>query len=138
MACALIDAGADVNIATRLTLYKRVSEARNEETLRELQVEFIDRFGLLPDPAARLFDAARLRTLAEPLGIVKLRAHAKGAVLEFGSQPKIDPMKLIKLMQAQPRVYKLEGQKKLHISAELPTVEGRVESLGKLLTTLAT
>ena len=137
-ASALIPSDYVDDIATRLTLYKRVSEARNEETLRELQVEFIDRFGLLPDPAARLFDAARLRTLAEPLGIVKLRAHAKGAVLEFGSQPKIDPMKLIKLMQAQPRVYKLEGQKKLHISAELPTVEGRVESLGKLLTTLAT
>ena len=117
--------------------FKRVSEAKSEDALRELQVEFIDRFGLLPTQVERLFDQASLRAKAEPLGLKKLRAHAKGAVLEFGPNPKIDSMKLIKLMQAQPKVYKLEGQKKLHITAEMPTVEGRVESLGKLLTTLA-
>jgi len=137
-ASALIPSDYVDDIATRLTLYKRVSEAKTEDVLRELQVEFIDRFGLLPEPAQRLFEAAQLRTLAEPLGLVKLRAHAKGAVLEFGVAPKIDSMKLIKLMQAQPKVYKLEGQKKIHISAELPTVEGRVDSLNKLLATLVT
>ncbi len=136
-ASALIPSEYVDDIATRLTLYKRVSESKDEDALRELQVEFIDRFGLLPQQVERLFDQARLRALAEPLGIKKLRAHAKGAVLEFGLNPKIDSMKLIKLMQAQPKVYKLEGQKKLHISAEMPTVEGRVESLGKLLATLA-
>ena len=134
---ALIPSDYVPDIATRLALYKRVAEAGNEDALRELQVEFIDRFGLMPEAAERLFDQARLRALAEPLGIRKLRAHAKGAVLEFGPQPKVDTMKLIGLIQKQPRVYKLEGQKKLHISAELPTVDGRTESLGKLLATLA-
>ena len=136
-ASALIPGDYVDDIATRLTLYKRVSEAKDEDALRELQVEFIDRFGLLPTQVERLFDQASLRTKAEPLGLKKLRAHAKGAVLEFGSNPKIDSMKLIKLMQAQPKVYRLEGQKKLHITAEMPTVEGRVESLSKLLTSLA-
>lgn len=136
-ASALIPGEYVDDIATRLTLYKRVSEAKDEDALRELQVEFIDRFGLLPTQVERLFDQASLRAKAEPLGLKKLRAHAKGAVLEFGPNPKIDSMKLIKLMQAQPKVYKLEGQKKLHITAEMPTVEGRVESLSKLLTTLA-
>ena len=135
-ASALIPSDYVDDIATRLTLYKRVSEANSEDALRELQVEFIDRFGLLPTQVERLFDQASLRAKAEPLGLTKLRAHAKGAVLEFGPNPKIDSMKLIKLMQAQPKVYKLEGQKKLHIAAEMPTVEGRVESLSKLLVTL--
>ncbi|MES2683480.1 MAG: transcription-repair coupling factor [Pseudomonadota bacterium] len=135
-ASALIPSEYVDDIATRLTLYKRVSEAKNDEALTELQVEFIDRFGLLPQQVERLFDQARLRAMAEPLGLKKLRAHAKGAVLEFGPNPKIDSMKLIKLMQAQPKVYKLEGQKKLHIAAEMPTVEGRVAALSKLLATL--
>jgi len=134
---ALIPGDYVDDIATRLTLYKRVSEAKSQEALTELQVEFIDRFGLLPPQVERLFDQARLRAMAEPLGLTRLRVHAKGAVLEFGPNPKIDSMKLIKLMQAQPKVYKLEGQKKLHITAEMPTVEGRVESLSKLLATLA-
>ena len=134
---AIIPAEYVDDIATRLTLYKRVAEARTPLELDELKVEFIDRFGLLPEPAERLFDAATLRSLAEPLGIVRLRAHAKGATLEFNAQPNIDPMKLLKLMQVQPKVYRLEGQKKLHISAELPDVAQRVESLRKLLAALA-
>ena len=137
-ASALIPSDYVDDIATRLTLYKRVSEAKDADSLRELQVEFIDRFGLLPAQVERLFDQASLRAKAEPLGLKKLRAHAKGAVLEFGPNPRIDSMKLIKLMQAQPKVYKLEGQKKLHITAEMPTVESRVESLTKLLGALAT
>ncbi|ROH85942.1 transcription-repair coupling factor [Stagnimonas aquatica] len=134
---ALIPSDYVPDIATRLALYKRVAEASSEDALRELQVEFIDRFGLLPPAAERLFDQARLRTLAEPLGIRKLRAHAKGAVLEFGPQPKLDPTKLIALIQKQPKVYKLEGQKKLHISAELAAIDLRVDSLSKLLATLS-
>ena len=134
---ALIPSDYVPDIATRLALYKRVAEASSEDALRELQVEFIDRFGLLPPAAERLFDQARLRTLAEPLGIRKLRAHAKGAVLEFGPQPKLDPTKLIALIQKQPKVYKLEGQKKLHISAELAAIDLRVDSLAKLLATLS-
>ncbi|MDP3856128.1 MAG: transcription-repair coupling factor [Stagnimonas sp.] len=133
---ALIPSDYVPDIATRLALYKRVAEASSEDALRELQVEFIDRFGLLPLPTERLFDQARLRALAEPLGIRKLRAHGKGAVLEFGPNPKLDSMKLIGLIQKQPKVYRLEGQKKLHISAELAAVELRVESLAKLLATL--
>jgi transcription-repair coupling factor (superfamily II helicase) len=136
-ASALIPDDYVPDIATRLTLYKRVAEAGTAEDLRELQVEFIDRFGLLPDPAKRLFDAAELRTLCHKLGITKLRAHAKGASLEFEHEPKINPTKLIGLIQKQPKVYQLEGQKKLHITAELPTVELRVETLTKLLSLIA-
>src|SRR6185312_6363726 len=42
------------DINARLTLYKRISSARDEEELRELQVEMIDRFGLLPEPVKHL------------------------------------------------------------------------------------
>ncbi len=37
------------DVHMRLVLYKRISNARNDDKLRELQVEMIDRFGLLPD-----------------------------------------------------------------------------------------
>ncbi|MDO6806364.1 hypothetical protein Q4595_28160, partial [Wenyingzhuangia sp. 1_MG-2023] len=38
----------DVN--SRLTLYKRIANGQSDNELKELQVEMIDRFGLLPDP----------------------------------------------------------------------------------------
>ncbi len=126
------------DVHTRLVLYKRVAETQDEPALDELKVELIDRFGLLPLQAERLFDAARLRQLGEKLGFSKIRVGAKTAMLDFGPQPRIEPIKLIKLIQSQPRVYKLEGQKRLNITAkELEEPGGRAALLTALLQRLA-
>ncbi|EEJ3340340.1 transcription-repair coupling factor, partial [Salmonella enterica subsp. enterica] len=66
----------DVN--TRLSFYKRIASAKNENELEEIKVELIDRFGLLPDPARNLLDIARLRQQAQKLGIRKLEGNEKG------------------------------------------------------------
>lgn len=132
-AACLIPGNYVPDIAQRLTLYKRVAEAKNEVELRELRVEFIDRFGLLPEPVENLFEQAQLRFKAAKLGLSKLRIHSKGAVLDFGPEPRLNTAQLIGLIQKQPKVYKLEGQKKLHISTELPTVAVRIEKLNTLL-----
>src|SRR5690606_6414646 len=60
------------DVHTRLTLYKRISSARDGDALRELQVEMIDRFGLLPDPVRHMFAIAELKLQAGALGIRKL------------------------------------------------------------------
>ena len=52
-------------MAARLTLYKRIASARDKAALRELQVEMIDRFGLLPTAIKALFEIAELRLIAE-------------------------------------------------------------------------
>ncbi len=125
------------DVHTRLVLYKRVAETRSQDQLDELKVELIDRFGLPPPQAERLFDAARLRQLGEAAGFVKIRAGAKTAMLDFGPQPSIEPIKLIKLIQSQPKVYKLEGQKRLNITAkELEDPAQRAPLLQALLARL--
>ena len=79
-----------------------------------------------------------LRQLGEKLGFSKIRVGAKTAMLDFGPQPRIEPIKLIKLIQSQPRVYKLEGQKRLNITAkELEEPGGRAALLTALLQRLA-
>ena len=50
----------------------------------------------------------------------------------FGAQPKVDPVKLVRLIQQQPKVYKLDGKDKLRFIKELPNAEvraGEVEGL---------
>ena len=82
------------DVAPRLRLYKRVSEAKSAEDLRELQVEFIDRFGLLPEPAKRLFEQAELRLACAALGVVKLRAQpAVGFAARFPVVGEVDDVK---------------------------------------------
>ncbi|RCS30972.1 transcription-repair coupling factor [Rhodanobacter denitrificans] len=120
----------------RLTLYKRIASARSEDDLRDLQVEMIDRFGLLPDPTRQLFAVAGLKLMATPLGIRKLDFGASGGRIVFREKPEIDPMTIIKLIQRQPRVYRLDGQDKLKVILDLPGASERVRTAQELLVTL--
>jgi len=124
------------DVHTRLTLYKRIASARNEADLRDLQVEMIDRFGLLPPPAKQLFAVATLKLMATPLGIRKLDLGASGGRIVFREKPEIDPMTIINLIQRQPRIYKLDGQDKLKIIMDLPGATERVRAAQELLVTL--
>ncbi|MFZ5655513.1 MAG: transcription-repair coupling factor [Pseudomonadota bacterium] len=125
------------DVHTRLTLYKRVSAARNTEELRELQVEMIDRFGLLPDAARNLFAIAELKQQATELGIRKLELGEAGGRVQFVEKPKVDPMAVIRLIQGQPRHYQMDGPDKLRIKLDLPDATTRLAAARGLLITLA-
>ncbi|MBZ0224001.1 MAG: transcription-repair coupling factor [Dokdonella sp.] len=124
----------DVN--TRLTLYKRIASARSDEELRELQVEMIDRFGLLPDPLKHLFAVTSLKLAATPLGIRKLELGPQGGRVLFTPKPTIEPLTIIRLIQSQPRVYALDGQDKLKFKMPLEGSSERLRAAGDLLRTL--
>jgi transcription-repair coupling factor (superfamily II helicase) len=125
------------DVHTRLTLYKRISGARNAEELRELQVEMIDRFGLLPDAAKNLFAIAELKQQATELGIRKLELGEAGGRVQFMEKPKVDPMAVIRLIQGQPRHYQMDGPDKLKIKLDLPDAATRLAAARGLLITLA-
>ena len=125
------------DVHTRLTLYKRISSARNSEDLRELQVEMIDRFGLLPDPAKHLFATAELKLQATALGIRKLDLGESGGRLQFVEKPAIDPMGVIRLIQGQPKHYRMDGPDKLRITLDLPDFDTRAKAARGLLLALA-
>ncbi|MEI7038232.1 transcription-repair coupling factor [Fulvimonas yonginensis] len=124
------------DVHTRLTLYKRIASARNEDQLRDLQVEMIDRFGLLPEPTKTLFALSSLKLMATPLGIRKLDLGTAGGRITFRDKPEIDPMAIIRLIQGQPRVYKLDGQDKLRIVLELPGAAERIRAAQEVLVQL--
>ncbi len=121
------------DVHARLTLYKRIASARSEDDLRDLQVEMIDRFGLLPDSTKQLFAVASLKLMATPLGIRKLDFGANGGRIVFREKPDVDPMLIIKLIQQLPRVYKLDGQDKLKITLDLPGATERIRSAQEVL-----
>ncbi|HRE55388.1 MAG TPA: transcription-repair coupling factor [Candidatus Competibacter sp.] len=125
------------DVHSRLILYKRIASARDDGELRELQVEMIDRFGLLPEPVKNLFRVTGLKLRATPIGIKKIEASPKGGRIVFGPEPKVDPAKLVRLIQQQRSVYKLDGKDKLRFIKELPDAETRVAEVEKLLAGIA-
>jgi transcription-repair coupling factor (superfamily II helicase) len=96
------------DVHTRLITYKRIASAADAAELKDLQVEMIDRFGLLPEPAKNLFAITGLKLEVQQLGIRKIEAGPKGGRILFGTQPNIDHMRLIKLIQSRPKDYKLD------------------------------
>ncbi len=135
---ALIPETYVADVHTRLMLYKRISSARDDEQLRELQVEMIDRFGLLPDPVRTLFHAHALRRIAEPMGIRKIDWGPNGGRIVFGDKPNIDTLSLIQLMQSKSANFRMEGSNQLRITLEIVELPARVESATVLLQSLRT
>ncbi|HHJ14478.1 MAG TPA: transcription-repair coupling factor [Gammaproteobacteria bacterium] len=125
------------DVHNRLILYKRIASAANEEELRELQVEMIDRFGLLPDPVKTLFEITRLKLLATPLGVQRIDIGDQGGRLVFDEQPQVNPDAVIRLIQQQPERYRLDGASILRVQAELQDPACRIEEVARLLRDLS-
>jgi len=125
------------DVQSRLTLYKRIASARDSAALRELQVEMIDRFGLLPDPIKNLFEIAGLRQIAERVGITRLDLGPQGGRVEFAPDTRARPESLIKLIQEQSANYRMDGPNKLRILLQEESEKGRLLAATRLLTRLA-
>jgi transcription-repair coupling factor (superfamily II helicase) len=104
----------DVN--ARLGMYKRIASCANLADMDELQVELIDRFGLLPDATKNLFSMQQLKMRASDLGITKIEANPKGGYFEFSQNTKVNPSFIIGLIQSAPHVYKMDGANKLRFA----------------------
>ena len=103
-----INLGIDVSIpndfindmSQRLRTYKRISAARNEETLRTLMAELADRYGKLPESVENLFNYSRLRRMAENMRVVSIDKTAGGFAVKLNEKAKVAPEKLMAFIQA--------------------------------------
>ena len=120
------------DVHTRLIMYKRIANAKNTEELYELQIEMIDRFGLLPGEAKALITLTELRLQALELGITEIRIGEAGGRVKFSEKPNIEPMALIQLLQSGRGRYRMEGPQLLHLMMELPAEEQRLQVVKSL------
>jgi transcription-repair coupling factor (superfamily II helicase) len=133
---ALIPENYLPDVHARLTLYKRIASARDIDALKELQVEMVDRFGLLPDPAKQLYAVAELKLDATRLGLRKIELGPTGGRVHFLAQPNVDPMSVIRMIQSQPKVYAMEGPDKLRLRMDLPDASSRLRTARGLMSAL--
>lgn len=130
---ALIPESYIPDVQHRLIQYKRISNASNEEELKDLRVELIDRYGLLPDQLINLFTVVEIKLKIEAIGIKKIDIHADGARVVFSDEPDINPTKLIQLIQSNAKMYKFNGRDTLYITTSMGDHAQRKE---KVITTL--
>ena len=136
-AAALIPEDYLPDIHGRLVLYKRISSTDTQAELHDLQVEMIDRFGLLPEPVKTLFSVTALKQKAEKLGIKKIEANSGGGRIIFSSEPKINADQLISLIQTQAQCYKFDGSDKLRFIKPFETTVQKIDFVVGLLDKLS-
>ncbi len=125
------------DVHLRLILYKRISAAKSEDELRDLQIELIDRFGLLPAAAKNLLRIAALKRKAFAIGIEKIDASDKGGYVDFSSQASIDPLNIVQLVENESQVYRLAGAHRLKFRMDLSDTATRFREIEHLLDRLA-
>ena len=120
------------DVHLRLMLYKRIASTPTSEELDEMKVEMIDRFGPIPPYAQSLFRAAYLKLRAAALGIRKIDAGTSNGYILFDEHNKVEPKRVLKLIQGKPKEYRLDGPLKLrfaHIARTEEALFTRVEQL---------
>ena len=120
------------DIHTRLIVYKRISNAANQNELDEIRVELIDRFGLLPEAAKNFFEVTSLKLLTEEIGVEKITAVDALVRIIFNLDANINPAELIKLIQSNPEMYQLKGTHTLMIMQQTTTCYERIELLRQI------
>ncbi len=113
------------DVHTRLLMYKRIANAASSADLEAVQVETIDRFGLLPVPLKQLFRVTGLRLRLGPLGVEKFELGERGGLVKAGNASTIDPRDIVSLVQREPATYRLGSDSQLRILKALPDLEER-------------
>jgi transcription-repair coupling factor (superfamily II helicase) len=132
---ALIPTGYCDDVHTRLSFYKRFASADTADQIDVLLEELADRFGKPPPAAQTLIDTHRMRVAAKALGIIKIDATPRLAVVTFKPNPPIDAMVILDLIQRHKHI-KLAGNEKLRIEREVLAVTDRVTMLREVMRAL--
>ncbi|WP_461480806.1 transcription-repair coupling factor [Porticoccus sp.] len=124
------------DVHMRLMMYKRIANANSDDELSELQVEMIDRFGLLPDYLKNLFRVTALKLQARQLGICKVESGPAGGRVEFASDTVVEPLTIVQMVQKEPAIFKLQGASTLKFAVPTTTIEQRLVQVQAVLNRL--
>ena len=121
---------ADMN--QRLTIYRRLASVGTLEAVDGLLEELRDRYGPPPVSVQNLAQYARIRLMADRVGIESLDREGPIVVLKFRMDAPLDPVRILKMVEARgdlqllpPAVLKLDLSKDSKVK---PSRERRKES----------
>ncbi len=124
------------DVHERLVLYKRIASAANDDELKELKIEMIDRFGLLPDQTNNLFESTSLKIQSKEIGILKINIYDEKLEITLNEKNLIDTSKIINLIQTKPQQFQLKNQNTLISNETMEADFSRIRGASKLIDSL--
>ena len=105
----------------------------NEDDLKELKIEMIDRFGLLPEPTQNLFETSSLKNYSKEIGILKINIDDDKAEITLKDKNNLDTKKIINLIQTQPTKFRLKNHNTLVLKEAMEPDQSRIREIRKTL-----
>lgn len=121
------------DVHERLILYKRIASASDDDELKELKIEMIDRFGLLPDSTKNLFESTSLKLYSKEIGIDKITIYDDKSEITLKEKNSVDASKIINLIQSNSQIFQLKNQNTLIYKETMDADYSRIEKISKLL-----
>ncbi|HEY9073177.1 MAG TPA: transcription-repair coupling factor, partial [Desulfobaccales bacterium] len=103
------------DVQQRLALYRRLSGRLSPESIRELEEEFQDRFGPLPEEGRNLLEVVRLKYQLRQLGLKRLEVQDGFARLQFAQPERLDLQRLVNLLKSKPDMFRLNRDQTLRV-----------------------
>ncbi len=106
------------DVGERVSLYRRLSSAENEESISQIETEVRDRLGPLPEEVTNLIGLMVIKLYLKQLHVLRMSCGPKRTSLQFAPTTPASPEKLVKLIQSNPQRYSLTPDQKFIFSVE--------------------
>ncbi len=110
---ALLPEAYVAEVGVRLSLYKRMASATDEDELAELASEMEDRFGVAPPEALRLVELMRLKVELRRLRALGVEASSRSVTLHLRDDTPLDPVKVGALIGQRRAAWRLSPDGRL-------------------------
>jgi len=121
----------------RLVIYKKLTQAENEEDVLDVQNEVLDRFGKYPLATSYLFEIMKLRVLLKRLIVRQIDFDGRAVIISFHPRTPASPDTIIGMMRSEPKKYQFTPDYKLVCTLKETSFEGILEMAKGVLTRLA-
>ncbi|MBE9520542.1 MAG: transcription-repair coupling factor, partial [Proteobacteria bacterium] len=88
-----------VDTGQRYIAYRKIGDLQKEEELLDLQDEFKDRYGELPEETLNLFDIMSLKIKLRKILVTKLEQGKDTLIFSFHEKTPIEPQKILSLVE---------------------------------------
>jgi transcription-repair coupling factor (superfamily II helicase) len=125
-----------IDTDVRLNLYRRLSNLNEKGALAAMADEICDRFGPPPPAVYNLLGLMSVRLLLRNRGISRLDVGPHTLALTFSSGSEMDPERLVRLIDQEPRKFQFLSENKLKINIgrlclpeDFPKIERAIDAL---------
>jgi transcription-repair coupling factor (superfamily II helicase) len=129
----LIPADYVSDLGVRLSLYRKIADLIDQNEIEAFGAEIIDRFGSIPEEVKNLLETVAIKRLCLLVGIEKLDAGSKGAVITFRNNEFNNPAGLVEFINSHAGTIKIRADHKLVFMRHWDDPSSRLEGVRYLI-----